>query len=140
MRAGYKVAAAGLAVVLGCGLVAFTPQTGTSSNALLGLSSGATASASSVDAVYRDGEYRASAQGKLGRVPVTVTVEDGMVTDVVVGQNSEVGAMLDKAVATVVPQILEKQSAEDIDVATGATLTSNAIVEAVSCALARAAA
>ena len=63
-----------------------------------------------------------------------------MVTDVVVGQNSEVGAMLDKAVATVVPQILEKQSAEDIDVATGATLTSNAIVEAVSCALARAAA
>lgn len=152
MRAAYKVAATGVAVMLCCATVAFAPfdvaTAGSSTNdERTSLESsqtmvGAAAPASSPYAgasnasMYRDGVYRSSAQGKLGQVPVTVTIEKGAVTSILVGQNSEAPAMAEKAQESVIPQILEKQSTEGIDAVAGATLTSEAIVEAVSKALA----
>lgn len=151
MRAAYKVAATGVAVVLCCATVAFAPfdvATAGSSNdertslessqTLVG--SAAAVSAQSADALdepaYRDGVYRSSAQGKLGQVPVTVTIEKGAITSILVGQNSEAPAMAEKAQESVIPQILETQSTEGIDTVAGATMTCDAIVEAVSKALA----
>ena len=87
---------------------------------------------------YRDGVYTASANGKCGPVSVTVTVADGRIAKITVGANSESQPMAQKAQQTVVPQILDTQSVEDIDMATGATLTSEAIVAATASALERA--
>ena len=154
MRAGYKVAVAGLVVVLGCSVAAFAPIDLSNSkvgDALSAVSaSTATATASSDETVspasdkgtpvYADGVYRASGMGKVGEVPVTVTIEDGTVTDIRVGQNSEVAAMAEKAQDYVIPQILELQTTEGVDAASGATLTSDAIIDAVAQVLERASA
>lgn len=97
-------------------------------------------SADAATPTYADGVYRASSAGKVGQVPVTVTIEDGAITDIRVGQNSEVAAMAEKAQRYVIPQILELQTTEGVDTATGATLTSDAIIDAVAQALERASA
>ena len=67
-----------------------------------------------------------------------MTIEDGVITDIRVGQNSEVAAMAEKAQRYVIPQILELQTTEGVDAASGATLTSDAIIDAVAQALERA--
>lgn len=144
MRTGYKVVAAGVAAMLGCAVAVFAPQ----GEVLLPEATAVASETSSVSHVitdsasttYHDGTYRASARGKCGEVPVTVTVEGGVISGIVVGQSSEVEAMLDKAETEVIPQILATQSTEGIDAASGATVTSEAIVAAVSEALTRAAA
>lgn len=149
MRAGYKVAAAGFVAVLGCAIVAFTPLSGANSAdmgsaaqdtelSVSAMSSSSDEGAGDAAPAYRDGVYRASARGKGGDVPVTVTVSGGKITDVVVGENSEVPAMADKAQSVVIPQIIESQSTQGIEAATGATFTSDAIIAAVSKALAHA--
>ena len=171
MRAGIKMATAGLVVVLGCASCALAPVDAPVSSAALTAEAvaqdiqvaRANVVSASVDAAafdvyhgieavhgdadsqyahvaphgakYRDGVYRASAQGWQGVVPVTVTVSHGKIESIAVGQNSEAAAMADKAQDTVVPQIIESQSAEGVDLATGATHTSQAIVEAVAAAL-----
>lgn len=156
MRAGYKVAVAGLVVVLGCSVAAFAPidlsnsKVGDALSAVSASTATATATALSDEAVspasdkgapvYADGVYRASGMGKVGEVPVTVTIEDGVVTDIRVGQNSEVAAMAEKAQDYVIPQILELQTTEGVDAASGATLTSDAIIDAVAQVLERASA
>lgn len=176
MRTGYKVAAAGLVVVLGCSIAAFAPfgfsnpigstradgqsteQAGVSQDAktvseeesspesggIVGSAEACEGEGSEQDddgaPTYVDGVYRASAAGKVGQVPVTVTIEDGAITDIRVGQNSEVTAMAEKAQRYVVPQILELQTTEGVDAASGATLTSEAIIDAVAQALERASA
>lgn len=194
MRAGYKVAAAGLVIVLGCSVAAFFPfglsdsadtlnaggqeaalgagdadagatrdaraaseqaedEAAFESRKIVGSAEasegdgtvrngGDRVSASSGDTehAYTDGVYRASSAGKVGEVPVTVTIEDGAIKDIRVGQNSEVAAMAEKAQRYVIPQILELQTTEGVDAASGATLTSDAIVDAVAQALERASA
>lgn len=90
---------------------------------------------------YADGVYEATASGgKFGDVSVSVTIRGGAITAVTVGDNHESAPMAQKAQSVVIPQILETQSVEDIDVATGATQTSEAIIEAVRTVLARASA
>ena len=171
MRAGFKMATAGLVLVLGCASCALTPVDSTVSGASMSVEvasqdiqvARASVVSASVDAAaldayhgieaghgdessqfthiashgvkYRDGVYHASGQGWQSSVPVTVTVSHGRIESIAVGQNSEAAAMADKAQDTVVPQIIEGQSAEGIDLATGATHTSQAIVEAVAAAL-----
>lgn len=88
-------------------------------------------------ATYRDGTYYASGTGKFGSVPVTVTIKDGKITRIDIGANQETAAMAEQAESGVVSAIIATQST-DVDTVSGATLTSNAIIEAVSEALERA--
>ena len=67
-----------------------------------------------------------------------MTVTDGKIAKIALEANSEAAPMVKTAQDVVVPQILETQSVDDIDMATGATLTSEAIVEAVAKVLVRA--
>lgn len=102
-------------------------------------SSVADSAASAETGTWRDGTYYANGQGgKFGDVPVTVVIRDGKIETVSLGANSETEAMAEKARAVVVPQILRTQGTDDIDVATGATMTSDAIVDGVRRALERA--
>ena len=98
----------------------------------------ASAETSAEPVTYRDGTYRSAAEGKLGSVPVTVVVDGGRISSVTVGANSEVAQMINKAEETVIPQILENQSVEGVETATGATISSTAIIEAVADIISRA--
>ena len=93
---------------------------------------------STASASYTDGTYEASAQGKAGDVPVTVTVSGGKITDVTVGDNSETEGIGTKAIEQLPSEIVEANGTDGVDGVSGATLTSNAILTAVSDALAQA--
>lgn len=149
MRAGFKVAAAGLAIVLGCGAVAlspvewpFPPQANPLTATAASESTAADAARAEVaptyDYGYTDGVYRSEGQGKFGAVAVKVVIENGSISSIALGANNEAAAMLQKAQNEVIPQILDRQSVVNIDAATGATATSEAIIEAVGNVLERA--
>lgn len=86
----------------------------------------------------RDGIYYDSAMGKIGTVNVTVVIQDGNIVRISLGENHEYSAMVESAQNKVIPEIIATQST-GVDVASGATITSEAIIEAVDKILERAA-
>ncbi|MBE5968010.1 MAG: flavocytochrome c [Lachnospiraceae bacterium] len=81
----------------------------------------------------KNGTYKGSADGRGGEITVEVTIEDDVITAIeVVKQNETPG--LDTAMNTLTSEILEKNTL-DLDVVSGATITSNAFLEAVTNAL-----
>ena len=85
---------------------------------------------------YRDGLYTGSGAGYGGPVPVEVTVENGLISGIVVGSNNETPSRLESAKA-VIHNIIATQST-DVDTVSGATLSSGAIISGVNAALAQA--
>ena len=85
---------------------------------------------------YRDGQYTGSGTGYGGAVPVEVTIENGLISGIVVGSNNETPSRLESAKA-VINNIIAEQST-DVDTVSGATLSSGAIISAVNAALAQA--
>ena len=79
-------------------------------------------------------DYTASAPGMGGDVPVTVSYEDGRITAVSVGENSETPGIGDQAINAIPGRIVEEQSLT-VDTVAGATVTSNAILTAAEAAL-----
>lgn len=86
------------------------------------------------DAMPADGVYEGSANGMGGAVKVTVTVSGGKITAVEVGEHNETAGISDPAIEQMPAKIVEAQSA-DVDAVAGATVTSEAIKEAVKAAL-----
>ncbi len=86
------------------------------------------------DAMPADGVYEGSANGMGGAVKVTVTVSGGKITAVEVGEHNETAGISDPAIEQIPAKIVEAQSA-DVDAVAGATVTSEAIKEAVKAAL-----
>lgn len=80
---------------------------------------------------WTDGSYTETASGKKGDFTVTVTIEDGKLTAVSVGENSETPGKGDKAIESIPDAIVDAQS-PDVDAVAGATVTSDAIKEAVA--------
>lgn len=72
--------------------------------------------------------------GLNGDVNVTVTVENGMISKVEIGENKETEGIGTLAIDTLPQKIIDAQSV-DVDVVSGATITSQAILEAVKKAL-----
>lgn len=146
MRAGFKVAVAGLAIVLGCGAVALSPiewPFPVEANPLTAAAlSDAVPSLEDIEPTYdygyTDGTYRGNGQGRFGKVPVKVVIENGSIASISLGPNNESAAMAQKVQDEVVPQIIDRQSVAGVDVATGATATSDALLEAVGGILKRA--
>ena len=91
------------------------------------------------DAAYTDGEYTAEGKGIGGTVPVTVTVKDGKVATVTVGDNSETQGIGSKAIEQLPEAIVEANGTEGVDAVSGATVTSKAIFTAVNSCLKQAA-
>ena len=90
------------------------------------------------DAAYTDGEYTAEGKGIGGTVPVTVTVKDGKIAEVTVGDNSETQGIGSKAIEQLPEAIVAANGTEGVDAVSGATVTSKAIFSAVDEALAQA--
>ena len=97
----------------------------------------AVASVFSVASFAADGTYTAAAQGQVGPVPVTVTVQKGKVTKIEVGANKETVGIGAAAAPKVAQRILEAQSLA-VDGVSGATATSNAVKNAAREAISQA--
>ena len=82
-----------------------------------------------------DGEYTASSKGIGGDVPVTVTIKDGKIASVTVGDNSETQGIGSKAIEQLPDEIVEANGTDGVDAVSGASVTSKAIFTAVDAAL-----
>ena len=82
-----------------------------------------------------DGLYKDSAQGYVGPVTVAVTVQNHRIEKVEVIDHHE--KQFYSSLVEVPPQIVAKQSVKGIDTTTGATITSEAIINASAKALAK---
>lgn len=86
------------------------------------------------DALPADGVYEGSANGMGGAVKVAVTVSGGKITAVEVVEHNETAGISDPAIEQIPAKIVDAQST-DVDAVAGATVTSEAIKEAVKAAL-----
>jgi fumarate reductase flavoprotein subunit len=86
---------------------------------------------------YNPGTYTASSPGMNGPVPVTVTVSASRIESVAVGEHGETMGLGDIAAEKLPPRIVANQSLA-VDVVSGATITSRAILRAAEAALSQA--
>ena len=84
---------------------------------------------------YKDGTYVGEAQGYRKHLKVQVTLDGGYITGVEVVEHYEKGEEYYEAPIQQIPEaIIEKQST-DVDIVSGATLTSKGIIDAAKAAL-----
>ena len=88
-------------------------------------------------APLNDGTYTGSGAGRNGDITVSVTVSGGVITDAQLVSESETPEIAAAAEASLLSQFLQKGSTKDLDAVTGATITSNAFIEALSKALSK---
>lgn len=93
--------------------------------------------ANETDVETADNEFIGVGNGIGGAVKVKVTVQDGKMTQIEIVEQNETPGIGDKAVAELPKAILQAQSIA-VDGISGATITSNAIKEAVADAMAQA--
>ncbi|HHX01715.1 MAG TPA: RnfABCDGE type electron transport complex subunit D [Firmicutes bacterium] len=93
--------------------------------------------AADAGAGYVDGVYVAEASGFGGPVKVEVSIDNGQIAAVMVLAHGETPGISDEALK-VMPQRIAAANSTDVDLVSGATLTSKAIVAAVDKALAQA--
>ena len=88
------------------------------------------------EAIYTPGTYTATATG-IGEIVVTMTFDETSITDVELDLSNETDSIGQAAGDELAAAILEAQSAE-IDAVSGATVTSNAVMEAAANCIAQA--
>ena len=88
-------------------------------------------SISFADQSYTAGTYTASADGNNGPVTVEVTFSESAIETVTVVEHNETAGICDAAIETIPRKIVEEQTLA-IDAVTGATNSSNAILNAVA--------
>lgn len=88
-------------------------------------------------AEYADGTYTGTGNGNNGPISVTVTIENGQIVSVEIGDNAETPEISGPAFEAIPAAIVEAQSAE-VDSVAGATNSSRGVMEAVTDALVQA--
>lgn len=86
---------------------------------------------------YKDGVYTGTGTGYKGEVALNVTVENGSITAVTVTSYRDDAQYFTRASSQIIPQVIAAQSA-DVDAVSGATFSSEGIIEAVEEALSQA--
>ena len=86
---------------------------------------------------YKDGVYTSSSYGFSGYVNITVTVSNGQIISVE-QSNADSPEYFDHAWGTLLPQIMANQSVDGIDTVSGATYSSEGILNAARKAIAQA--
>lgn len=86
------------------------------------------------DATYKDGSYKGTGKGMNGEINVTVTVKGSKVSEVKIDANKETVGIADPAIKNI-PANIVKANGTEVDVISGATMTSKGIIEAVNNAL-----
>lgn len=95
--------------------------------ALVGCGSSSTPTTTST---FKAGTYTATSNGNNGPVTVSVTFSDSEISSVEVTDQSETPSIAEVALATI-PEEIVKQQSIGVDIVTGSTKTSNAILNAV---------
>lgn len=80
---------------------------------------------------WTDGTYTQTVKGKNGEFDVSVEIEDGIMVKIIVGNNEETEELGGEAIKTIPSQMLQEQT-YDVDVVSGATTTSNALIKGVA--------
>lgn len=91
------------------------------------------------EGAFKAGEYEGQAQGFGGLVTVKVTVDENAITAITIEGAKETDAIGGVAMRAMQEACIGKTSADDVDIITNATYTSNAVKEALAQALAAAA-
>jgi uncharacterized protein with FMN-binding domain len=86
------------------------------------------------DTVYKDGTYTGMGTGFRGETSVSVTVENGKISDITINSYEDDEDFFQRAKTMVVEEILASQDT-NVDAVSGATFSSNGIMEAVANAL-----
>lgn len=81
-----------------------------------------------------DGTYEGTGNGFRGTTSVSVTVENGAITDITINSYADDATYFTRAQDTVISEIISTQSL-DVQAVSGATFSSNSIMEAVADAL-----
>jgi polyferredoxin/uncharacterized protein with FMN-binding domain len=93
-----------------------------------------TSAASVSSGTYKDGTYTGTGTGFRGTTKVTVTVSGGKITDIEVVSYQDNDPYFSRAKSTVISEILKDQTVK-VSAVSGATFSSNGIMEAVANAL-----
>lgn len=123
--------------IAGTGAEAYVEANGGHTEAEITADGGEAAAAPEVQGSYKDGVYEGTGKGNNGDITVEVTVEGGNIVSVTLKEHGETEGIYEAAEKSVVADIIKTQSAE-VDAVSGATNTSNGIMEAVTNALAEA--
>ncbi|MFI3114857.1 MAG: FMN-binding protein, partial [Clostridia bacterium] len=91
-------------------------------------------SADTPPGVFTDGTYEGTGTGFGGELTLSVTVSNGNIASIQILSHAETEGISDPAFATIPQSIIDSQSTS-VDVASSASVTSNAIMEAVASAL-----
>lgn len=96
-----------------------------------------TTAAAAKEGGYTPGTYTASAQGNNGPVELSVTFSEDAITEITIGTHGETSGLSDPAFEKIPAAIVQYQSL-GVDTISGATNTSNAILDAVADCVAQA--
>lgn len=80
---------------------------------------------------WNDGIYTETAKGKKGSFDVSVTIENGEIADISIGENQETPDKGGVVIEKLPGQMIEEQT-YDVDAISGATVTSTALKDAVA--------
>lgn len=83
---------------------------------------------------YKNGTYNGTGSGFRGNIDVTVTVTVGKITDITVNSYNDDKEFFERAKSKIISEIISKQDT-DVSTVSGATFSSNGIIETVSDAL-----
>ncbi len=86
---------------------------------------------------YTVGTFTGKVEGKEGTVEVAVTFNNSEITDIKVVKQSETKGLGDTAINTVIKNVLDSQSLA-VDTVTGATVSSQAVLDAIALAVTQA--
>ena len=89
-------------------------------------------------AKLNDGTFTGIGDGRNGQIEVSITVNEGKVTDAKIIKENETPEIAEPAKSQILAQFLETGDTSDIDVVSGATITSNGLLDALDAALAAA--
>ena len=78
----------------------------------------------------KDGVYQGVANGHAGAVSVEINVADGLLSEVVLVDHNETGGLGDIALNAIIEKMNESKSS-NVEIVSGATKSSNAVIEAV---------
>ena len=90
--------------------------------------------AAAAEARFIDGTYTGTGTGYRGQTQVSVTVEDGKITDITVLSYADDNQFFSRAESGVIEAVIRQQSV-NVQTVSGATFSSNGILEAVADAL-----
>ena len=83
---------------------------------------------------YTDGTYEGSGQGYRGTTTVSVKVSNGNISSITIESQKDDDQFFNKAKSTIINEIISSQST-DVQTVSGATMSSNGIIDAVANAL-----